>query len=88
MKTIYFFIRLVAIIIATLISARILIIMTNRLPGVVVALSAISLLVFGIAWSRGGIQSLGIRSRKASAYLTIASVILLAISTFILLRIK
>ena len=87
MHPVLFFIRLFAIIIATLFSLRILFVLVQRVPGVVVALSIIAIAVFGVAFYRGGLQSIGIRSRKASALAIIAATILLIISTAILINI-
>lgn len=88
LQPIWFFVRLFALIFATLISLRILFVLVQRLPGVVVALSAISLLMFAIAYYRGGWKAIGIRTRKSSAIAAIVSAILLVISTVILLKVK
>jgi hypothetical protein len=87
MKPVVFFLRLFLIIIATLFSLRILFVLVNRLPGVVVALSIIAIMIFSLAYYKGGFQAIGIHSRKASAIAIIAAVILLIISTAILFNI-
>lgn len=88
MKPVLFFAKLIALVIATIISLIILFRLLHRLPGLIVGLSAVSLLLFGIAYYRGGIEAIGIRSRKAAALAMIASVILLILSTAILLNIN
>lgn len=88
MQTVFYFVRLFALIIATLISLRILFVLIHRLPGVVVALSAISLLLFSVVLYKGGWQAIGIRTRKSSALAVIVSAVLLIVSTAILLNVK
>jgi len=88
MQALWFFVRLFALIIATLFALRILFVLVQRLPGVVVALSAISLLMYGIAFRRGGWQAIGVRTRKSSAIAALASFVLLVVSTVILLKVK
>lgn len=88
MQAVTFLVRLVALVIATLISLRVLFVMIQRVPGVVVAISAVAIIVFSISYWRGGMRSIGIKSRKASALAGILSIILLIISTIILINVK
>ncbi len=88
MQTVQYFVRLIALIIGTLIGLRVLFVMVNRIPGVVVALSIIAIIVFVTAYIKGGWQAIGVRSKKASAIATILSVILLIISSAILINVK
>jgi hypothetical protein len=88
MNPILFFVRLFGYILGTLLSLIILIRLVMRLPGLVVGLSAACLVLFGIAFARGGLAAIGIRSRKAAALASIASVILLIVSVAILVSVK
>lgn len=85
---ILFFIRLFGYIAGTLLSLIVLIRLVTRLPGLVVGISAALLVLFGVAFARGGLHAIGIRSRKAAALASIASVILLAVSVAILVNVK
>jgi|GEM_PF-1856521 uncharacterized membrane protein len=87
MNPVAFFLRLIFIIFGTLFALRILFVLVNRLPGVVVALSLIAIMIFGMAYYKGGFHAIGIRSRKASAIAIIAATLLFIISTGILLNI-
>lgn len=88
LNPIQFFLRLFGYILGTLFSLVILIRLVTKLPGLVVGISAVLLLLFGIAFVRGGLAAIGIRSRKAAALASIASVILLVISIVILVNVK
>lgn len=83
----YFF-RLLLIIFATLVSLRILFVLVARLPGVVLALSIIAIGVFTVVYRKGGWHAIGIRSRKASLLVIIASFILLVVSAAILINVN
>ncbi len=87
MNPIAYFLKLLAIIFGTLFALRFLFVLVNRLPGVVLALSLIAIMVFSFAYYKGGFRAIGIHSRKASAILVIASILLLIISTGILMNI-
>jgi hypothetical protein len=87
-QSINYFIKLIALIIGTLIGLRILSLMIFRVPGVIVALSIISIILFSIIYRKGGWDAIGIRSRKAPAIITILSVILLILSTAILIYVN
>jgi hypothetical protein len=86
MHPILFFIRLFALVVATLLALRVLTVLVIRAPGFVVALSVIALLLLGIAYTKGGWSSVGLRSRKATALAIIATVILLIVSIAILIN--
>ncbi len=88
MQTVQYFVKLIALIIGTLIGLRVLFVMINRVPGVVVALSIIAIILFVIAYIKGGWHAIGIRSKKASIIATIFSVILLIVSVVILVNVK
>lgn len=88
MKPALFFIRLIAVIAAAIIALRVLIVMITRQPGVVVALSVIAFLLFSVAYKRGGIHAIGLRSSKISAVSAIASIILFIVSVMILLNVE
>lgn len=88
MKPVQFLARLVFLILVTLLAVIILIRVVQRLPGIIVALSAIALLLFGIAYFRGGLAAIGIHSRKAAALAILASAILLILSTAILINVQ
>lgn len=88
MNTFQYLLKVVAVAAVTLISLIILFRLVHRVPGLVVGMSAVSLLLFGIAFYRGGLQAIGIRSRKVAAIAMIASIILLILSTAILLNIN
>src|SRR5690606_9985737 len=83
MQTIRYIGKLIALIVGTLIGLRVLVIMINRVPGVIVGLSIIAIILFITAYIKGGWQAIGIRSKKASVIATIISVILLIVSTVI-----
>lgn len=85
-KEITFFLRLLALIFAALLALRILYVMVQRVPGVVVALCIIALMVLGVAYYKRGLHSIGIHSRKSAALAMIATAILLVISTAILIN--
>lgn len=87
MNPIAYFLKLLAIIFGTLFALRILFVLVNRLPGVVLALSLVAIMIFSIAYYKGGFDAIGIRSRKASAIAIIAAILLLIISTGILVNI-
>jgi hypothetical protein len=87
MKSVVFFLKLIVIIFGTLFALRILFILVNRQPGVVVALSLIAIMIFSIAYYKGGFRAIGIRSRKTSAIAIIAAILLFMISTGILMNI-
>lgn len=83
----YFF-KLLLLILATLFSLRILFVLVNRLPGVVLAISLIALALCAFAYRRGGWHAIGLRSRKAAMLAMIACLILTIVSTGILLNIN
>ena len=87
MNPIAYFLKLLAIAFGTLFALRILFVLVNRLPGVVLALSIVAIMFFSIAYYRGGFHSIGIRSRKASAIAIITAILLLIISAGILVNI-
>lgn len=87
MNPVAYFLKLIFIIFGTLFALRILFILVNRQPGVVVALSLIAIMIFSIAYYKGGLRAIGIRSRKASAIAIVAAILLLIISTGILMNI-
>lgn len=87
MKSVLFFLKLLLIIFITLFAMRILIVLVNRLPGVVVALSLIAIMIFSIAYFKGGFRAIGLRSRKASGIAIIIAALLFIISTGILMNI-
>lgn len=88
MNTFQYLLKVIAIAAATLFSLIILFRLVHRVPGLIVGLSAVSLLLFSIAFYRGGLHAIGIRSRKVAALAMIASIILLILSTAILLNIN
>lgn len=83
----YFF-KLLLIILGTLFSLRILFVLVNRLPGVVLALSLIALALCVLAYRKGGWHAIGLRSRKAALLAMLASFILTVVSTAILLNVN
>ncbi|MEX2416290.1 MAG: hypothetical protein WD424_09100 [Paenibacillaceae bacterium] len=87
MNPVAYFLKLIVIIFGTLFALRILFILVNRVPGVVVALSLIAIMSFSIAYYKGGFRAIGIRSRKASVIAIIAATLLFIISTGILMNI-
>lgn len=74
--------------IGTLLFLIVLIRLLTRLPGLVVGISAVLLLLFAVAYARGGLAAIGIRSRKMAALAGIASVIVMAVSIAILIFVK
>ena len=88
MQTLQLLVRLIVIIVATLFSVTLLIRLVYRLPGVVVALSIIALLLFGIAFIKGSPSILGIRSRKVAVLAMVFMFILLILSTVILFNVN
>jgi len=88
MNPVLFFVRLFGYILGTLLALIILIRLVIRQPGLVVGLSAASLVLFGVAFTRGGLAAIGLRSRKAAALASIASVVLLIVSVAILVNVK
>ncbi|MEX1031287.1 MAG: hypothetical protein WDZ91_14770 [Paenibacillaceae bacterium] len=87
MKSVLFFIKLILIIFVTLFALRILFILVNRQPGIVVALSIIAIMIFSLVYYKGGFRAIGLRSRKASGIAIIAATLILIISTGILMNI-
>lgn len=87
MKSVLFFIKLILIIFVTLFALRILFILVNRQPGIVVALSIIAIMIFSLVYYKGGFRAIGLRSRKASRIAIIAATLILIISTGILMNI-
>lgn len=83
-----FFVRLFGYVIGTLLFLIVLIRLLTRLPGLVVGISAVLLLLFAVAYARGGLAAIGIRSRKMAALAGIASVIVMAVSIAILIFVK
>jgi hypothetical protein len=88
MKSLFYFIKLIFIIFITLFAARIIFVLVNRVPGVVVALSLIAIMVFSVAYYKGGFRAIGIQSRKGSAIAIIAAAIIFIISTIILINVQ
>lgn len=88
MNPLQFFIRLFGYVIGTLLFLIVLIRLLARLPGLVVGISAVLLLLFAIAYARGGLSAIGIRSRKVAALAGIASFILMGVSIAILIFVK
>lgn len=76
------------IIIATLIGLRIIFILIQRLPGVVVSLSVIALCILGVAWYKGSFSAIGLNNRKSIMYTMIGTSLLFFVSLSILLFVE
>lgn len=88
MNPILFFAKLFGYVAGTLLFLAVLIRLVTRLPGLVVGISAALLVLFGVAFVRGGLAAIGLRSRKAAALASIAATILLIVSVAILVNVK
>ncbi len=76
------------IIFASLFTVRILVLVLNRAPGFIVALSLIALSILAIAFYKGSFNAVGLRTKKSIIYAMIAFFVLLIISTAILIFVQ
>ena len=88
MQIIRIFIRLFLFVVVTLIGLRIIVLLLQRLPGLIVALSLLALFVLSFAWRKGSFRAVGLHSRHSITIALIVSGVLFILSTSILIFVK
>lgn len=81
-------IKTLFIVIVSIIAGRIGLIILHRIPGVIVALSLISIGIFSVAFYKGSFSAVGLHTKKSIKISLIVSIILLILSSLILVFVQ
>jgi hypothetical protein len=81
-------IKTLLIVIVSIIVGRIFLLILHRVPGVIVALSTISIGVFSVAFYKGSFSAVGLHTKKSIKISLIISIILFILSTAILIFVQ
>jgi hypothetical protein len=81
-------VRLLLTIVVMLISLRVVFLLFQRLPGLIVALSLIALATLSVALYKGSFKAIGLHNRHSITIAMIISGLLLILSTAILIYVK
>lgn len=81
-------IKTLFIVIVSIIVARIGIVILQRIPGVIVALSVISIGIFSVAFYKGSFSAVGLHTKKSIKISLTVSIILFVLSTAILIFVQ
>ncbi len=80
--------RLILTIIAVLITLRIMILLLQRVPGLIVALSLVALIILGSALYRGRLRATDLHNKQALVWALACAAVLFVLSTSILIFVK